>query len=162
MLPTASARADGPPAAPPGYPPPGAFAPPGYAPWPVPRPDWAAQQEPYTPMKRRSSAMIAGGIVLISLSSVGLIAGAATFAAGTSNALVPQPGCGFCGFVRSPGDSGLKAAGITSIVLGIAALGTGIPLLGVGAQKVPDRDQAWSPVPAVTVGAGAVSASWRF
>jgi hypothetical protein len=118
------------------------------------------------PMKRRSSGMIGAGILLISLSTVGAIAGTATFAAGAQTSFVfgPCPLGGPCppNLQQVGGDSGLKAAGIASIVLGIAALGAGIPLLVVGSQKVPDKDEAWSPVPAVRIGAGALSASWRF
>jgi hypothetical protein len=165
LLHTANARADGPPPAPLGSTPPPA---PGYLPYPMPPPGWSPPQEPpYTPMKRRSSGMIAGGIVLVSLSTVGIIAGASMFAAGNQNQNLPVPFCppnlsGCMQFQPPPVDSGLRAGGIATMVLGVAFLGAGIPLLAVGAQKVPDKDEASSPVPAVRVGAGTLSASWRF
>ena len=43
------------------------------------------------------------------------------------------------------------------VVLGLAAMAAGIPLLVVGSQKVPDRGEATALLPTVRVGAGSAS-----
>jgi hypothetical protein len=147
-------------AAPPTPAPPAAYVPPpGYAPHAAPLGWYPKPWPPYTPMKRRSPGMIAAGVVLVSLSSVALIAGPAMIVNSqqTSDDPCPFNGC----TTQSNGGSGFEAAGITSIVLGVALGAAGVPLLVVGAQKVPDRGEA-SVVPVVRVGAGGASVAWRF
>jgi hypothetical protein len=133
-----------------------AYPPPGYfMPFPPPL-------APYTPMKRQSSKMIAAGIVLLSVGSVGLIAGPALYAAGAKDNFVFPP-CtpdGFCPDPTSSKDSGLVAAGITSIVLGGLAVVAGIPVLVIGAKKVPDTGTAFVPELRASPGGGALA--WTF
>lgn len=152
-LPSGPAPGVAPGMAPGGYPPPGVYpgapAPPGW--YPAPQPMY-----PYTPMKRRSSGMIAGGVLLISLSSIGLIAGSAMVSAGDSGGAFT---CTEFGCSR-PGDSTLKGGGVAAIVIGLVALGVGIPLLVVGSQKVPDRDEAR--LPAVRLAAGSHGLALEF
>jgi hypothetical protein len=170
LLTTRPALADGPPAASvpaPEAPPVAAPAPPrAYLPPPVylpyaPPPGWSppvAANVPYTPMKRRSPGMIATGVVLSSVSTVGVIAGAAVVArAGAGSGFECDFGC------TSSSDLGsaYKPAGIVAIAVGVAAGAIGFPLLIVGAQKVPDRETP-ALVPAVRVGVGQASAAWRF
>jgi len=138
----------------------------GYAPYAAPGWYRAPQDTPpYTPLRRRSPGMIAGGVILISLASVGFIAGPALIAAGNrTQEIVPD----FCGDFGCPSQmvsstAGLTTAGITAIAVGVAALGAGIPLLVVGTQKVPDRgDEEAALVPSVRFGLGGASVGWRF
>src|SRR4051794_7347658 len=62
---------------PPGF----AYAPPGM-PYQGPPPGFYAAPA-YTPMKRKSAGLLAGGITLVSLGSVGLILGTSLYVAGT-------------------------------------------------------------------------------
>jgi hypothetical protein len=163
-----------------GYPPPPGYAPQGYAPQgyapqgytpqgyapPQGYPGYPPPQvysPSYTAMRRRSPTMIAVGSALISVGATALIAGPAFYAGATQSVV--------CNFGEGGGcapttDGGAQGAGIFFMVLGIAAVGAGIPLLVVGAQKVPDRGEAASLLPTVraTVRAGArgVTMAWDF
>ncbi len=143
----------------PAGPPPGAYAPPpGWSPSAA-LPPWYPTT-PYTPMKRRSPGMIGLGVVLVSLSTVGVIAGTALFvASNNAQPFLPTPCCG--GRSEPSDPSGLKTPGIVSIAFGVAAMAAGLPLLIVGSQKVPDRGEAGF-VPTVRVGAGGGTLGWRF
>jgi hypothetical protein len=101
--------------------------------------------------------MIAGGAVLVSIGATALIAGPALFAGGNQTTFVCNFGCS-----QAPPDSGAKAGGVVLMVLGLASLAAGIPMIAIGAQKVPDRDDASALVPRVRVGAGSASLGWTF
>jgi hypothetical protein len=114
-------------------------------------------------MKARSTPMIAGGTVLVSVAATMLIAGAALFA-GADNSSGPIV-CGgqfgnFC--MSAPADSGAKAGGVAMMVIGLAGMAAGIPLIAVGAQKVPDREEAHVLLPTVRIGAGSAALRWTF
>jgi hypothetical protein len=127
---------------------------------------------PPSPAARRSSGMMAGGIALVSVSAAAAIAGGTMYTlgtqwvfrgglcSGTPVGAPPTTAAPTCGY--TDGGDGLRAAGIASIAVSIAAVGAGVPLLVVGAQKTPNKDVALSAVPALRVGAGTLSASWRF
>jgi hypothetical protein len=126
----AEAPAAGPPAAgpPPGgpYGPPPPYPPYGYgAVYPPPPP-------PPPPMKRRSVGMMVAGIVLTSIGAVAAVAGAVV----ADEAEEGEVECDF-DFCEREVDEERRTAGIVVAVAGVAMLGAGIPLIIVGARKVP-------------------------
>jgi hypothetical protein len=103
--------------------------------------------------------MIAGGSVLISVATTGIIAGASLYTgAGQDQPFV----CSNFGCTQAAPDSGARAGGVALMVIGLVAMGVGIPLVAIGAQKVPDRDEARVLVPSLHVGAGSASLLWSF
>jgi hypothetical protein len=187
LLPATIARADsGPPApspyaAPPGYaappvspaaaPPavgqgyPGGYAAPGpYGAPPAP-PGYYPPPQTYgtfTPMRRKSSVMIGAGAILLSVAATALIAGPSLYSGSQQGGVSVCPvGGGFGGCASPSTDSGAGAAGIALMVVGIAALGAGVPLLIIGAQKVPDRGDA-TVRPSLQLGAGRASVGVSF
>jgi hypothetical protein len=103
--------------------------------------------------------MIATGAVLISVAATAIVAGASLFAgAGQQLPFV----CGnFGNCMQAAPDSGARAGGVVLMVVGVAALGAGVPLLAIGAQKVPDRDEV-ALLPSVHLGVGSAALRWSF
>ena len=135
------------------------------------------QQPTYPPeMRSRSTGMIAGGVVLLSFGMVGLFAGSALVSAHEPLASSPTT-CSDCNFDGSGSVSsgpavvlkpGLQAAGIVTLVGSVAAIGASIPLIVVGAKKVPYVDDA-SPAakaarltPTLHVGPATAMLTWQF
>jgi hypothetical protein len=132
-----------------------------YAPYaaapPYPAPAWAAPVE----VERNSPAMVASGIALISLGTVGSFVGAALLAAGTETSYVPCPPAAFdCNSARKK--PGLTAAGATLVALSTASLIVGIPVFAVGMRKVPITTGPRALVPELRVGAGGGALRWQF
>jgi hypothetical protein len=103
--------------------------------------------------------MIAATAAMISVATTAVIAGASLYAGANEQ---PTFVCGGFGCSQAPPDSGARAGGVALMVIGVAAMGAGIPLLAIGAQKVPDRDEARVLVPNVRIGAGSAALRWAF
>lgn len=154
----------------PGYAPPGGYAPyggyaPPYAPYAPPPGYYYYMPAPVTPMRRNNPAMATGGIVMVSVGGVALIAGVTMFSAGgrTTLEFPPCPSDVNCQPMEVPRHPELKYGGIGMIVGSIALMGAGIPLIAIGSKKVPDKPEATqSLLPDVRVGAGSLSARWSF
>ncbi len=143
-----------------GQPPPGYGAPPGYygAPPPgyayAPAPGYAYGPPPVdiTPKERRSSGMMAGGIVLLSAGGLGLVIG---------SIVALSARCGFTVFGGCNPDTTAQSAGYGMMIGGVIGIAVGIPLLVYGAKKVPVKMDG---APA-TAWIGAPTASgwqWKF
>jgi hypothetical protein len=165
-----------PPAAPTGFelgygsPPPAYGLPASYAISPEQQPDYP----PETHM--RSAGLVAGGVVLMSFGVVGLFAGSAM--AGAHEPTGDQPNvCTDCSFDGSGGSfsapnvklkPGFATAGIGTLIGSVVAIGAAIPLIVIGARKVPYVDSA-SPAakaakltPSVGVGPASATLLWQF
>jgi hypothetical protein len=120
-------------------PPPGAY-PPGYPPPPP------ADTKPK--MKRRSGGMMAGGIVALSLGTLGTLGGLAAMAL-CSDAL----------------DCNIGGPVVFTVVSGLVLAG-GITLTVVGGKKVPvnepPKTSKTTAVPVVTIGPGSAALRWAF
>ena len=101
--------------------------------------------------------MIGWGAALVSIATTAVIAGSSLYAGATPS----NNGC-FDACPSSTTDSSAQAGGITLLVVGIAAMGAGLPLLIIGAQKVPDRGDTGVATPTVRVGAGSGAVTWAF
>jgi hypothetical protein len=88
-----------------------------------------------------------------------MIAGASLFAGASQRRPVVCAGNEFCPLDRPANEPTAKAGGVALMVIGVVAMGAGIPLVIVGAQKVPDRD-GLALLPSVHIGAGSASLSW--
>ena len=136
------------------------------------------QQPDFPPeMRARSSGMVAGGVVLLSFGMVGLFAGSAMVAA--HEPLPDDNSCFDCGFEEGGGRGGsstsalvlkpgFQTAGIVTLVGSVAAIGASIPIIVIGAKKVPYTDDA-SPAakaarlaPSVHVGPASATLTWQF
>jgi hypothetical protein len=152
----------------PAAPPPAYRAPLGYA-NPEDPPDVDYPPE----MRSRSTGMIAGGVLLLSFGMVGVIAGSAMVSAHEPVQETDSP-CvdpGFCGTEVSSAAQvvlkpGLRTAGIATLVGSAVAMSAGIPLLIIGAKKVPVLDDAAAKAakltPTLRVGAGSATVTWQF
>ena len=127
-------------APPPGYgaPPPGYGAPPpGYAPPPAyyyPPPGYYGGQPlpPPVPKERYSTGMMVSGIVLAGAGAFALLIGGAIFSAADRGQVVcDEFGC------RNESNDDQKTTGIALMIAGGAGIAIGVPLLIVGARKVP-------------------------
>ncbi len=155
-------------APPPAYPPPLAYA--------------NADEPPdveYPPeMRIRSSGLLAGGVLLVSFGLVGVVAGSAMIGAHEptqdENDIPPcfdDTGSGACGggftgpipIVYKPG---MRTAGIATLVGSAMSIGVGIPLIVLGAKKVPvlddDAAKAAKLTPTVRVGSSGATLTWQF
>lgn len=143
---------------------------------------YANQDDPpdveYPPeMRSRSTGMIAGGVLLLSFGLVGIVAGSAMVGAHVptdDNNNVPTPcfdrfDCG--GLERDTQQQvvlkpGLKTAGIATLVGSGVAMAAGIPLLVIGAKKVPVLDDAAARAakltPTLRVGSAGATLTWQF
>jgi hypothetical protein len=107
-----------------------------------------------TPMERRSSGMMTGGIVLISAGGLGIIIGSTV-------ALSAGSSCTFDFTGSCTRDTSAQTAGYGAMIGGIISLAVGIPLLVYGAKKVPARGDV--PPRAAWVGAPAGQGwQWKF
>ncbi|MEP7119873.1 MAG: hypothetical protein ABJE95_03140 [Byssovorax sp.] len=135
------------------------------------------QQPEYPPeMQMRSPGLVAGGVVLLSFGVVGLFAGSALVSAHdpTSN---QQNTCINCSFDGSGGSSttagvvlkpGFQTAGIGTLIGSVVAIGAAIPLIAIGAKKVPYVNDA-SPTtnaarltPSIGIGPAGATVTWQF
>lgn len=158
-----------PPAPPPGYgapppgygaPPPGYGAPPpGYGP---PPPGYGYGQtpvyDPYNqppppdvPMKRNSVGMMVGGIILTSAGAIMLTLGGVVYS--SSQNIV-------CDIGSDCRDEQGERAGLILALAGLAGIGVGIPLIVVGARKVPATPEP--PSAALLLGPGGLSVRGKF
>jgi len=124
-------------------------------------------------MRMRSSGMVAGGTLLLSFGLVGLIAGSAMISAHepVENQNLP-PRCFECGLNEQQNTPsvvlkpGFRPAGIATLVGSAVAMGAGIPLLMIGAKKVPALDdnaaRAAKLLPTLRVGAASATLTWQF
>ncbi len=160
----AQAQEPAPPAAPavPSY----GFAPAAYA-----IPGAASPDVEYPPeMRQRSTGMVAGGVVLMAFSLVGVIAGSAMVAAHEPTKEIRNNNCFDCGFEDSSFTApvvlkpGFQTAGIVTLVGSAVAMGTGITLLVIGAKKVPydDGAKAARVTPSLRVGLSGVTLGLQF
>jgi hypothetical protein len=178
MLATGTAQAEPPstPAAPavtatmaPAAPPPVYQAPLGYA-----NPEDPPDVEYPPEMRMRSSGMVAGGTLLLSFGLVGLIAGSAMISAHEPTGNQNDSNCFTqieCEFLQQNPPSavlkpGFRTAGIATLVGSAVAMGAGIPLLMIGAKKVPvlddDGARAAKLLPTLRVGAASATLTWQF
>jgi hypothetical protein len=138
LVASTAARAQTPaPVSPPLPPPPATgYAPYGYAPYGYAPYAPVAPREPE--MKRRSTGLMAGGIVVTSLGALTALAGGIVYAGATKYELVD---CGIpdvsCATAERRDDSAQQTAGMITMIGGIAMIGAGIPMIIIGAKKVP-------------------------
>ena len=122
-------------------------------------------------MRVRSSGMIAGGVLLLSFGLVGVVAGSALV--GAHEPKQDQNDFSNCfGDICSPVSNqvvlkpGLRTAGIATLVGSVVAMGAGIPLLVIGAKKVPvsddDAGKAANVTPTLRVGSAGATLTWQF
>jgi hypothetical protein len=181
-LATESARADSP------EPPAAAAAPTALAPTALAAPPpaspplgYANADEPpdveYPPeMRIRSSGLLAGGVLLVSFGLIGVVAGSSMIGAHEptqdENDIPPcfdDTGSG-CGVPLGPTaivyKPGMRTAGIATLVGSVVAMGAGIPLLVLGAKKVPvlddDAAKAAKLTPTLRVGSSGATLTWQF
>lgn len=175
----AVALAQAPPSAPPAerYSPPpgyGAFGAPGYgaaapgfgapaygAPaYGMPPPGYGTQTA--EPSRPYSSTMFGVGVAMVVVGTSSALLGSGAYGAGAKKTYVYPDVCttDFC----EPSieqKTGLKYAGIAMIALGSTAFAIGLPLMLVGMRRVANTPAA-AYVPAVRLGAGAGSLTWKF
>ena len=137
------------------------------------------EQQPSFPPEThmRSVGLVAGGVVLLGFGMVGLFAGSSMVSAHEPTANQPNT-CIDCnldgsgsGIVRSPAvilKPGFQTAGIATLIGSVLAIGAAIPLVVIGAKKVPYADSA-SPAakaakltPSIGVGPGSATLVWQF
>jgi hypothetical protein len=135
------------------------------------------EQQPTYPAETqmRSAGLVAGGVVLLSFGVVGLFAGSAMVGAHEPTSTQPNT-CFDCNFDGSGSVStpaailkpGFKTAGIGTLIGSVVAIGASIPLIVLGARKVPVVDSA-SPAaraakltPSIGVGPGSATLVWKF
>ena len=125
-------------------------------------------------MRSRSTGMIVGGTLLLSFGMVGVIAGSAMVGAHepVEDQDIISP-CFDCeGFgeqsLQDPSavpKPGFQTAGIATLVGSAVAIGAGIPLLILGAKKVPVDDgaaRAAKLTPTLRVGSTSATLTWQF
>jgi hypothetical protein len=136
------------------------------------------QQPEYPPETRmRSAGLVAGGVALLSFGMVGVFAGSSMVGAHEPTSNTPTPNtcidCGFGSGSTSNASSvvlkpGFQTAGIVTLVGSVVAIGAAIPLIVIGAKKVPYAD-ASSPAaeaarltPSLHVAPGSATVVWQF
>jgi hypothetical protein len=133
-------------AAPPGYgpPPPGYAPPPGYYYQPPPGYYAGAPLPPPVPKERNSPGMMVTGIVLTGVGVIALLSGAIVYTSANTQQTYDSLGCasGYCSYDDHDDE---KTAGIAVMIAGGAAVAVGIPLLVIGARKVPVRGGGGAP-----------------
>lgn len=158
--------------APPAYPLP-AYAPPVYpSPFRYANADDPPDVEYPPEMRVRSSGMIAGGVLLLSFGLVGVVAGSAMVGAHVPKLRQDDiPSCfdDICGGGFPQASSavvlkpGMRTAGIATLVGSVVAMSAGIPLLVLGAKKVPvSDDKAAKMTPTLRVGSAGATLTWQF
>lgn len=152
--------------------PPAAPAPPsyGYASPSYPIPGVSALDVEYPKeMRQRSTGMVAGGVVLMAFSLVGVIAGSTMVGAHEPTKEIQTSPCFECEFevLKQPVvlKPGFQTAGIVTLVGSAVAMGAGITLLVIGAKKVPYDDgaaKAAKVTPSLRVGLSGVTFNVQF
>jgi hypothetical protein len=149
--PPAATMAPPPPAGAPGaYPPPGAYypAPGGYPPGAYPPGAYAlppGSAPPAEPRMRRRVGLLVTGSVLGGVGVIGLIIGGLTYAAGSASSSLCDASSYYYSSYDSCADSGTRAAGAVVMIGSGLLVATAIPLIIVGARKVPvDKDESSS------------------
>jgi hypothetical protein len=105
-------------------------------------------------MKRNSPGLMIGGIVLTSAGAVVLSIGAVLAGAeNQSDCVCDELGCD-CGSSDEE-----QTTGIVLIVSGLVGVGVGIPMIVIGAKKVPDVSE---PQAAVLLGPGSAKLRVQF
>jgi hypothetical protein len=108
-------------------------------------------------MKRRSTGMMVGGIIMMPVGVITLLVGGVAYAIDTAPQYDPFSGETFAG------NNGVE--GITTMVAGAILVAGGITLTVIGAKKIPaDDNQALEacPVPRVKLGLGNAQLQWQF
>jgi len=112
---------------------------------------------PPPPMRRRSKPMMIGGMLLTGVGTIATITGAFTLYSALSypcQAVCTDQGCVACS-----GNSG-ETSGIVMIAVGGVSLAAGIPLLILGAQRVPA--DPIPPMATLVLRPGTISLEGRF
>lgn len=132
---------------PPGYgqPPPGYAPPPGYYYQPPPGYYAGAPLPPPVPKERNSTGMMVTGIVLTGVGVVGLLSGAILYSAANTQQTYDSLDCISSEYCNYDDHEDEKVAGVALMIAGGAAIAVGIPLLVIGARKVPVRGGAGAP-----------------
>ena len=107
--------------------------------------------ESYRPaMQRRSPGLMATGIVFTSLGAITAVVGGALLASAhreeqEHRVIWAEPTVSgsrqmsYSGFDRDPGAEQMRKAGMASLLVGLTAVGLGIPFIAIGARRVPTR-----------------------
>lgn len=129
------------------------------------------QQPEYPPeTQMRSPGLVAGGVVLLSFGVVGLFAGSAMVGAHEPTGSQPNV-CTDCSFDGSGGTfsapsvklkPGFAAAGIGTLIGSVVAIGVSIPLIVIGAKKVPHVTKEARLTPSIGVGPASATLRWQF
>jgi hypothetical protein len=143
-------------AAPPGY----GAAPPGYG---VAPPGYGGYMQTLPPdTEPQSFGMIVSGALLLSFGVTGILAGSSMVIAATRTPeIVPCFPGAECAPTRAD-HSALEAVGVTTLVISSLATIGGIPLLVIGAKKVPARTETTALRPEVRVGPTGGALRWHF
>jgi hypothetical protein len=130
------------------------------------------QQPEYPPeTQMRSAGLVAGGVVLLSFGVVGLVAGSALVGAHepTGNQSNNCFDCSFdgsgTGLASGPKvilKPGFEAAGIGTLIGSVVAIGASIPLIVIGARKVPYVAKEAQLTPSIGVGPAGATLRWQF
>ena len=132
----------------------------------------------YLPETRiRSSGLLAGGVLLLSLGLVGVVAGSSMIGAHEPtrdpNDIPPcfdDTGSG-CGGIPAFSSEvvlkpGMRTAGIATLIGSAVSMGVGIPLIVLGAKRVPvlddDAARAAKLTPTLRVGSSGATLTWQF
>lgn len=110
-------------------------------------------------MERRSTGMMVGGVVLLSVGGLGLVIGSSLALSSSASTT-----CDFRFGGCSSSSGGSQTAGYGVLIGGAIAVAVGIPLLIYGAKKVPARaEDPTAPSPSAWIGApGGAGWSWHF
>ncbi len=117
-------------------------------------PAWAA---PLAGTRRRSSGAMIGGIVLAVVGAVAMAAGTAGYAQAVGACTTTS----FSGsFIRSDCDNGAsKLSGMTTLLVGAAAVSIGVPLWIYGSEKVAETSEDHASKPTASMRIGPTSAT---
>ncbi|MEJ7728754.1 MAG: hypothetical protein WKG00_06020 [Polyangiaceae bacterium] len=95
------------------------------------------------PRERNSTGMMVTGIVLTGVGVIALLSGAIVYTSATTARQYDTLCSGdVCSYENRDGE---KVAGVAVMIAGGAAIAIGIPLLVIGARKVPVRGGAGAP-----------------
>jgi len=147
---------------PPGYPPPGyqqGYPPPYY--YPPSDYNYGAPPPPPRETERNSTGLMVAGIVLTGVGAVAAVAGVIV-----ATDAEEERYDGYYGYQTVDEDK--RVAGIIVGLVGLGLIGAGIPMIIVGARKVPVKDAPEQPaeqqgraLPTLRLGLGAASVGWQ-